>query len=115
MISVVIFSVVVLSLAGLAFQVAKRGTRAMDQTYVMGQLFQRVDRAATIKFDSLSTIAKCDTTLRGLVKIIGCTGVAAVSSNQSTVTLTVRTNIPTGRADTITMTRSSARKTLPLR
>jgi len=115
MISVIIFSVVVLSLAGLAFQVAKHGTRATDQTYVMGQLFQRVDRAATIKYDSLSAIAHCDTTVRGLVNIIGCTSVAAVSSNQSTVTLTVRTNIPTGRADTIIMTRSNNRKTLPLR
>lgn len=115
MVSVIIFSVVVLSLAGLSFQVAKHSTRAMDQTYVMGQLFQRVDRAATIRYDSLSHIVACDTTVRGLVKIIGCTSVASISGTQSTVTMTVKTTVPSGRTDTIIMTRSTGRKTLPLR
>jgi Tfp pilus assembly protein PilV len=115
LISVVIFSVVVLSLAGLMFQVAKHGTRSTDQTYVIGELFARLDRAATINYDSLSTIARCDTTLYSPVKVIGCTSVTPVSSRQSTVTVIVNTTVPGGRTDTMIMTRTGARKPLPLR
>jgi Tfp pilus assembly protein PilV len=115
MISVIIFSVVVLGLAGLAFQVAKHGTRSTDQAYVMGELLSRVDRAGTIRYDSLSSLAHCDTTLRGLIKLIGCTSIAVVSNRQSTVTITMRTTVPGGRPDTVVMTRSNQRKPLPLR
>ncbi|MFI4978481.1 MAG: prepilin-type N-terminal cleavage/methylation domain-containing protein [Solirubrobacterales bacterium] len=115
MISVIIFSVVVLGLAGLAFQVAKHSTRSTDQAYVIGALFTHVDRASTVRYDSLNSIATCDTTLRGTVKIIGCTSIAVVSNRQSTVTITMRTTVPGGRADTIVMTRSNQRKPLPLR
>ena len=115
MISVIIFSVVVLSLAGLAFQVARHGTRSTDQAYVLGQLFTEVDKAATIRYDSLNSLARCDTTVRGLVKLIGCTSITVVSNRQSTVTVTMHTTVPGGRADTIVMTRSNQRKPLPLR
>jgi hypothetical protein len=115
LISVVIFSVVVLSLAGLSFQVAKHGVRSTDQTYVIGELFARLDRASTIRYDSLSTIARCDTTLRGLIKLIGCTSLTPVTGSQTTVTVIVRTTVPGGRADTVAMTRTGARKPLPLR
>jgi hypothetical protein len=115
MISVIIFSVVVLGLAGLAFQVAKHGTRSTDQAYVMGELFTRVDKASTIRYDSLNSIAHCDTLLRSTIKLIGCTSIAVVSNRQSTVTITMQTTVPGGRADTIVLTRSSQRKPLPLR
>ncbi|MFI5279654.1 MAG: prepilin-type N-terminal cleavage/methylation domain-containing protein [Gemmatimonadales bacterium] len=115
MISVIIFSVVVLGLAGLAFQVARHGTRSTDQAYVMGELFSRVDRASTIKYDSLSTIAHCDTLLRSTIKLIGCTSIAVVTNRQSTVTITMRTTVPGGHPDTVVMTRSKQRKPLPLR
>ena len=105
----------VLGLAGLAFQVAKHGTRSTDQAYVIGELYARLDRAGTVRYDSLNTIARCDTTLRGLVKVIGCTSVSALTSRTSSVTVTVRTTVPGGRADTIVMTRSGVRKPLPLR
>ena len=115
MISVVIFSIVILSLAGLSFQVARRATRATDQSLVMGELFAHVDRASTIDFDSLGTLAPCDTMLRGTVNVISCTTTTVVSARQSTVRVVVRTTVPGGRPDTVTMTRSKQRQPIPLR
>ena len=50
-ISLVIFSAVILGLAGLAFQVAKRSTRATDQALLMSVLLAKVDKVATVPFD----------------------------------------------------------------
>ena len=69
LITVVIFSIVILGLSGLAYQVAQRATRATDQTLTMSVLLARVDRASTINYDSLRTIAKCDTSTTGVVAV----------------------------------------------
>lgn len=114
MISVVIFSAVILGLAGLAFQVARRGTRATDAAHVMSVLLSRVDRASTVDFDSLGTIAGCDTTARGNVAIYACTTVTA-GTGSATVQVIVSTNIPLGRPDTVTMQRGDVGDRFPLR
>lgn len=115
MISVVIFSAVILSLAGLAFQVAKRSTRATDQALMMSVMLSKVDRAATVAFDSLSTIAGCDTTVSGVVLIQGCTNVFVVSPRLDSVRVAVRTSIAGARPDTIVMRRGKERRPVPLR
>lgn len=114
LISVVIFSAVILALAGLAFQVARRSTRATDQTQLMGVLQSKVDLAATIRFDSLSVIAGCDTTVTGNVRIIGCITVTATTPRLTDILVVVRTTVPGGQPDTVRLTRSKSRLPIPI-
>jgi prepilin-type N-terminal cleavage/methylation domain-containing protein len=114
LISVVIFSAVILALAGLAFQVARRSTRATDQTQVMGMMQSKVDLATTMTFDSLSLIVGCDTTTTGNVQIIGCITITAQTSRQADLMVVVRTSVPGGRPDTLLMTRSKPRLPIPI-
>jgi len=115
LITVVIFSSVILSLSGLAYQIAKRGTRATDQTLSMSVLLARVDRASTINYDSLRTIAKCDTTASGIVFIFACIRVDSVSNVRRKATVAVWTSIAGSRPDTVAFERARVRYPIPLR
>ena len=115
MIAVVIFSVVILSLVGLSFQVAKHSTRATDQALTMAVLLAKVDRAATTAFANLPTIAGCDTTVSGLYKVIGCTSVTSLSARLDSIQIVVKTTLPATRPDTINMQRGSGWNPVPLR
>ncbi|MEK7668505.1 MAG: hypothetical protein AAB409_07635 [Gemmatimonadota bacterium] len=115
LITVVIFSVVVLSLVGLSLQVARRTTRATDQALIMAVILARVDRASTINYDSLSTIARCDTTLSGVVRIIACVTADSLSNVRKRVRVVVRTTIAGSRPDTVTFERGRVRYPIPLR
>jgi prepilin-type N-terminal cleavage/methylation domain-containing protein len=115
LISVVIFSTVILGLAGLAFQIARHSTRATDQALVLSALVGRVDRASSVPFDSLPSLARCDTTVSGAVQIRGCTSVTPISPRVVSITVIVSTSVPGGRADTVVFQRSRVRNPLPLR
>ena len=115
MMAVIIFAVVILSLVGLSFRVSKSSTRATDQALSMAVLLSKMDRAATTKFDSLTTIAGCDTTVSGLFTVIGCTTVTALTPRLDSIGIIVRTTLPGARPDTITMQRGKARSPVPLR
>ena len=114
MMAVVIFSIVILSLVGLSFRVAKYSTRATDQALGMAALLSEVDRATTTAFDSLTQLVGCDTTVSGGVKITGCTAVTRVSPRLDSIRIIVRTTLPNTRPDTITLMRAKWRF-LPLR
>lgn len=111
----VIFSVVVLGLAGLSFQVAKRSTRATDQALITSVMLSKLDRATTIPYDSLYLLPGCDSTASGQARIIACTTVTATSARVSSVQIVVHTNVPTGRPDTVTFDRGKVRRPVPLR
>jgi prepilin-type N-terminal cleavage/methylation domain-containing protein len=115
MITMVIVSTVILSLAGMAFQIARRSTRATDQTLSMGVLLARMDRASTINYDSLPTIARCDTTVSGVVSICGCITVDDLSNVLRRVRVIVSTTISGSRPDTITFERGLVRYPIPLK
>jgi prepilin-type N-terminal cleavage/methylation domain-containing protein len=115
LISVVIFSAVILGLAGLSFQVARRSVRATDQALVISSMLSHLDRATTIPYDSLSALVACDTTTSGQAKVIGCTTVTASGARTSDVKIVVRTTVPGGRPDTIAFTRGKSRSPIPLR
>ncbi len=114
-ISLVIFSGVILGLAGLAFQVAKKGTRATDQALVMSVLLAKVDKAATIPFDSLSVIAGCDSTYSGTVVVRGCITLYPMNARTDSIRVDVRTTVPGTRPDTVFMRRSRSPVPVPLR
>lgn len=115
MVAVAIFSVVILSLVGLSLRVAKYSTRATDQALNMARLLTKMDAASTTTFDSLSTIAVCDTTVSNLVKVIGCTRVTSLSARLDSIQVIVWTTLPGTRPDTINLQRSKAGRTVPLR
>jgi hypothetical protein len=109
MVAVVIFSVVILSLVGLSFRVAKSGTRATDQALSMAVLLSKLDGATYTAFDSLGTLVGCDTTVAGGVKVVGCTAVSSVSTRLDSVQVVVRTTLPGARPDTIWLQRAKWR------
>ena len=113
--SLVIFSAVILGLAGLAFQIAKKGTRATDQALVMSVLLSKVDRIAAIPFDSLPSISTCDTTLSGTVKVQACTTVIALTPRVDSIRIAVQTTVPGTRPDTIFMRRAKFPRPVPFR
>ena len=113
--ALVIFSVVILSLVGLSFRVAKSGTRSTDQALGMAVMLSKVDRATMTTFDSLPKLAGCDTTISGAVKVTGCISVTALSPRLDSVQIIVRTSLPYARPDTINCQRGKARRPVPLR
>jgi prepilin-type N-terminal cleavage/methylation domain-containing protein len=115
LLTIVIFSVVIMSLVGLAFQVARRSTRATDQALTMSLLLAKVDQASTVPYDSLTVIATCDSTLSGRVTIRGCIFTDSVSNVQRTVRVVVSTSLPGSRPDTITFQRARVRYPIPLK
>jgi prepilin-type N-terminal cleavage/methylation domain-containing protein len=115
MMAVVIFSMVILSLVGLSFRVAKNSTRATDQALGMAALLARVDRAATTNFDSLPNLVGCDTTASGPYKVAGCTAVTSLSPRLDSIQIVVVSTLPGARPDTINMQRGKERRPVPLR
>ncbi|HVO35908.1 MAG TPA: type II secretion system protein [Gemmatimonadales bacterium] len=109
MVAVVIFSVVILSLVGLSFRVAKSGTRATDQALGMAVLLAKVDQATYTAFDSLGNLVGCDTTVAGAVKVVGCTAVTPLSVRLDSVRIVVQTTLPAARPDTIWLERAKWR------
>ena len=110
-----IFSVVIMSLAGLAFQVARRSSRATDQALSMAVFLAKVDQASTASYDSLPVIAGCDSTLSGLIVIRGCITADSLSNVLRQVRVIVQTNLPGSRPDTITFQRGRVRYPIPLK
>jgi prepilin-type N-terminal cleavage/methylation domain-containing protein len=115
LLTIVIFSVVIMSLAGLAYQVARRSTRAADQALTMALLLSKVDQASMAPYDSLPVISTCDSTLSGRVMVRGCIATDSVSNVLSVVRVVVSTSLPGSRPDTITFQRARVRYPIPLK
>jgi Tfp pilus assembly protein PilW len=115
LISLVIFSGVIMALVGLTFQVTRRSTRSTDQTLIMGTTIADADLAATVPFDSLPGIAGCRSTSTGTITIIRCTTVTALSSGVDSILIVGRTSLPGTQPDTVALVRSRLRRSIPLR
>jgi len=115
MISVVIFSGVILVLAGMTFTVAERTTRASDQAYVMSYILAEVDRMAMLPFDSLIAAGGCRTNTTGPVTLNRCTDVYTMTSRIDSIRIRAWTNIPGGRPDTVGFRRAKLRLPVPIR
>ncbi len=115
LISLVIFSGVILALVGLTFQVTRRSTVSTDQTLIMGMLMAEADRAATLPFDSLAGFAGCRTNSTGTITITRCATVTALSSSVDSILIVVQTSLPGTQPDTVALVRSRLRWSIPLR
>jgi prepilin-type N-terminal cleavage/methylation domain-containing protein len=115
MMAVIIFSIVILSLVGLSFQVAKHSTRATDQALGMAALLAEVDLVVATAFDSLPNLAGCATTISGVNSVVGCTAVTSLSPRLDSIQIIVTTSLPGARPDTINMQRGKERRPVPLR
>lgn len=115
LISVVIFSGVILVLAGLAYQVARRTTRSTDQVLIMGRLQAKLDQLSVIPYDSLPGEAGCDSIPQGRVTVTSCVTVTSAVQNQSTVTIKVYTSVPGTDTTSLSFHRARVRRGIPLR
>lgn len=115
MFAVVIFSFVVLALAGLAFQISKRSTRATDQALSMAAQKAAVDKASTVPFDSLTTILGADTTWSGGMVIVAKYVIDSVGATRKNVRVIVSSTVAGNRPDTLTIVRGRTRYPIPLK
>ncbi len=115
MVAVVIFSVVIMSLVGLSFQVAKYSTRSTDQALSMAVLLAKVDQASTAVFDSLKIGTRCDTTVSGLYKVMGCSKIDTLSVRSKTDSIEVWTQLPGTDTLRLVLQRGKERRPVPLR
>lgn len=115
MVAVVIFSVVIMSLVGLSFQVARRSTRSTDQALSMAILLAKVDQASAVSFDSLAVGTRCDTTLSGLYRIIGCSKVDTIGARLKTDSIKVWTKLAGTDTVRLVLQRGRAVRPVPLR
>ncbi len=115
MIAVVIFSVVVLSLAGLSFQIAKRSTSATNQALKMAAQKAAVDKAATVPYDSMGIILTSDTSWSSTMQVICRHTVDSVSATTKVDTIVTSTTVAGDRPDTIVVTRGRTRYPVPLK
>jgi Tfp pilus assembly protein PilV len=115
MVALVIFSVVIMSLVGLSFQVARHSTRSTDQALTMAVLLAKVDQASTAAYDSLTIGTKCDTTLSGLYKVIGCSKIDTATVRLKTDSIKVWTKLAGTDTVRLVLQRGKERRPVPLR
>lgn len=106
---------VILGLAGLAFQIAKRTTHATDQALRMARQTAGADHAVAVPYDSLSQLLKPDTVMSGPIRVITKYFVDSVSATSRNVRVVVSTSVPGSHADTLLIRRARALPGIPLR
>ena len=110
-----IFSAVVLSLAGLAFQIAKRTTRATDQALHMARQLSALDRAITVPYDSINALLTPDTIMSGVIRVVVTYAIDSISPVRKDVLIITSTSVPGTRTDTILIQRARVRYPIPLK
>ena len=110
-----IFSVVVLGLAGLAFQIANRSTKATDQTLNLAIQLAAADRATTVPYDSLTALLAPDTILSGPMRVVVRYVIDSVSAVRKDVRVITTTTVAGSRPDTIVIQRGRIRYPIPLK
>jgi prepilin-type N-terminal cleavage/methylation domain-containing protein len=115
LIAIVIFSTVVLALAGLAWQIARRSTRATDLALHMAMNLSAADHAVTVPFDSLTQLLRPDTVWSGPVRITARYEIVTLSTVRKDVYVITQTGVPGTRPDTVIIRRGLARDPIPLR
>jgi prepilin-type N-terminal cleavage/methylation domain-containing protein len=115
LITIVIFSVVILALAGLAWQIARRSTRSTDLALHMAMQVAAADHAVAVPFDSLSQLLKPDTVWSGPVRITAQYVVTTISTVRKNVAVITQTSVPGTKPDTVIIQRGLARDPIPLR
>jgi len=115
LIAIVIFSAVVLALAGLAFQIARRTTRATDLALHMAMQRGAADHAVTVPFDSLTQLLTPDTVWSGPVRTTVRYVIVTLSTVRKDVYVITQTSVPRTPPDTIIIRRGLARDPIPLR
>lgn len=114
-IAIVIFSAVILSLAGLAFQIARRGTRATDHALSMAAMKAAADKVAAVPYDSLAQILRADTMVSGAARIIVTYRVDSLSATTKNVTIVATSSVAGSKPDTLVISRGRFRYPIPLR
>jgi L-cystine uptake protein TcyP (sodium:dicarboxylate symporter family) len=115
MISVVIFSAVILGLAGLAFQIAKRTTKATDQALHMARQTAAADKAITVPYDSITAMLTPDTVMSGLIRVVVRYTIDSISPVRKDIHIITTSSVPGARTDTITIQRGRVRYPIPLK
>ena len=115
LISIVIFSAVILGLAGLSLQIADRTVKATDQALVMAMQLAGTDRATAVDYDSVSTLLTPDTITSGRVTVTVTYVDSVLSSTRRNVKVITASSVPGTSPDTLTIPRARVRYPIPLK
>lgn len=103
----------ILGLAGLSFQIARRTTKATDEALQTALLMSGVDRATITDFDSLATMTP-DTVKSGVVTVVVNYVIDSLTFSRKDVKVITSTSIPGTTPDTIVIRRARP-SPIPLR
>jgi Tfp pilus assembly protein PilV len=102
-----ILTVVLVSLGGVMFQVARYTQHSADATNRSAAIASTVAWAQALPWDSIYGAAGCATDTTGTVSYVRCTTIQTVSSQLRTIDVVVTP--ATGRADTVEVRRCKSR------
>jgi len=115
LISIVVFSAVILALAGLSLQIADRTVKATDQALAMAVQLAASDRATAVEYDSLSVLLTPDTIVSGAVSITVRYVTDSLTATRKDVNVITQTTLPGSSPDTITIRRARVRYPIPIK
>ncbi len=110
-----VFSAVILALAGLSLQIADRTVKATDQALVMATQLAGTDRATAVDYDSVSTLLTPDTITSGQVTIVVRYVIDSLSTTRKNIRVITSTSVPGMAPETLTIARARVRYPIPLK
>lgn len=110
-----VFSFVIMGLAGLSLQVADRTVKATDQALTMATELAASDRASAVDYDSLALLLTPDTIVSGKVRVIVRYVVDSLTTTRKDITIITQTSVPGMAPDTIVIRRARVRYPIPFR
>lgn len=115
LISIVVFSFVILGLAGLSLQIADRTVKATDEALIMATELAASDRATAMSYNYLSTLLTPDTVFSGVIRVVVRFEVDSLSTTRKDVRIITQTSVPGMAADTMVIRRARVRYPIPLK
>lgn len=110
-----VFSAVILALAGLSLQIADRTVRSTDEALAMAVQLAAADRATGVEYDSISTLLTPDTIVSGATQVYVTYVIDSLSTTRKDVRVVTRSSIPGTKPDTITIRRARVRYPVPIK
>ncbi len=105
-VALTILAVVLLPVAGMSCQVARRSVRSTLEMHRAGVMTREAGRLTVLPFDSLPSAGGCDSVMAQPFPHRSCVVVTDLATDDRRVTVVVEATLPIVRADTLILRRT---------
>ncbi len=105
-VALTLLAVVLLPLAGMSYQVASRSVRSTVEMHRTGAMTSMSGRLTVLPFDSLPSVAGCDTVISSVFPHRSCVSITDLAPKVRRVTVVIQPATPLVAADTIVLRRT---------